>query len=864
MFIKFFIKKAIKIWQTQKLASVFIILISLILSYFFGFNNFLIFLLFTAWFLFNWNTLPVAVVSIGFIISIPILIFLDLEDVASQISVYTYFSLVILVVLEISRYLKINLWIYRIQRWAGNPNLAFFKKIKDGEVPNLTEIDTGYEKKYQVKDLTPKSNFEVEFVNNVNNNFGNINNSFGNINNSGLPALPPNSLASQKIYKKNYKNINQKNNQSIQENLAENINPDVSINNYKQGEPNFSKTQGSNQVLNRLEQAKKQIQLHLGKKTGKEDYQEYKDKNLTLEIAYLLVLLVFNVIVFNFRNKTALVHWLPTKTIINPNQEILNFSFLTDRFFNFLTTTLNLNAIAVFNTIIQVSFVFLFYINYQISKKIYTLFYKIDLSSKIFLFLLNILIIYNPFSLQKILEGQFQALVSQTLLLGLFQILLSFLIGLNKAEVVYINIFLQKGVLLSLILLLISYFNFELLFLIIPSLILIFGFLIVKWAIKKISQKDMKNDFYIENDNDAGQTKLRNIFQIQFLILIFAFNLGWVFIFMVNMTNNSIRRSLSTEILTKYSPNLESLRNIPLVFSGLKTYNFSQVPALSQIWQNQFISFNFLEYIYSFSILFIFGLLVWITIFHVFLKKRWFFIVPFFFLLLAGIVSLGLNSPVNYFNNVFFSFSSSSYLLLKNQSIWIFLSSLTCLLLISKKIEKVYKYLVFGVLGILVVVSLLPFFSLNQKANTFQVANIVLEVDKECDPNSQRILIHPINKKINSSQTRYPNQPVKNFYTQILNCPVYQPQSFSYRQINNQLKLTPSDTESFFLNRILSEYPNSNRQERLSNLKNTLARKNISFLLLDTAQEDNQKLALSLILDGVEVKREGDLYLFSF
>jgi hypothetical protein len=851
MFIKFFIKKAIKIWQTQKLSTFLLVILGLSFSYFFGFDNLPLFLAFSAWFVFSWNTLPIAIIAIGFIISIPVLIFLELRDVANQISVYAYFSLVALVLLEVSKYLKVNLWLYRVQKWIADPSLDFFKEIrqeKEKNTLNSQEFNFSLENSEPEDTKQEKENpeFKIEFVNSAKPSLKSTQEKRQNSNHQGFKTLIQDARQGNLVLN------NSKSLEKVSDSLLNN----------KSNKNTTDKNQliktAKTQNLEKIEAVKEQIKNQL----KQQEILKIKNDNPAMDIAYSLVVLILNIIIFSFQKNTAFSKWFFSSDGFTSSQEILSFGFITDRFFNLLILNFGLDSLVVFNTVIQSFFLLLFYINYNLLKKIYILFYRIDPFSKFFLFLLNLVIIYNPFTLQKVLEGSFETLISQTLLFFLMQIILSFLITFTRTKTLYLKIFLQKSFFFSLVLLLITYFNFELMFLIIPILLLIFLYFFTKWLIKKFSKKQTESDFYIKDSPE--QNEIVNIaFKIQFLILIFTFSIGSLFIFLNKTSTVSVRNNLFADLLLKYSPSFDAFFDLPLVFIGLKSYNFNYVPGLKQVWESQIISFSNITLIYTSIVLLCFALLVWIFIFHIFIKKRRLFLWLAFLLIFSVFVTTGSNWEGGFIVTFLLSFSNTNYLLLKNQSVWVLFFSLVCLLLVSKKIEKSYKYFVLGLLSFLAIFNLIPFFSLKNYTNTFtKPTALISELNQKCNQNNKKVLFYPIKQTILSSQTRYPDNPTVNFYLQNINCQVFLPENFIYRKSNNQLVLAPSDSESFLLNKALEDYSQSSKNERLDNLKISFLRNNIQFLFLDSSSKDIQLLVLNLILDGLEPVREGNLYLF--
>jgi hypothetical protein len=117
----------------QKLITFLAVLITCLLSFIFGFQYFVWLLVLVSWVLFNWTTRPLAIILIILICSIGLFVFLELDDLAQVASSYAYFSLASIVLLEISRYFKVNFWLYQLE-------LKYFSKNKDqAEFIKLTE-----------------------------------------------------------------------------------------------------------------------------------------------------------------------------------------------------------------------------------------------------------------------------------------------------------------------------------------------------------------------------------------------------------------------------------------------------------------------------------------------------------------------------------------------------------------------------------------------------------------------------------------------------------------------------------------------------------------------------------------------------
>jgi hypothetical protein len=1099
MFLKFLIKRLVKIWQTQKLASFLVLISSLILSYFFGFINLPFILVFVAWFIFNWNTFLIAVASIFLIISIPILILLKLEEEAGTASVYTYFSLAALVVLEISRYSKVNLWVYQMQKWLARPNLSFLKKFGSGTKMNenqlavdespvfQTEFKTDFkikskkdwvhrqesidstrpsdkfrntfsqdddfnESQEKIQDFQKRTREDLKLnlnlekskkyrsVDGFNSQSKNKNekeeelqgfdifgekqkvkeslkkeedptisefqnskhtyirsdkeakesqetmNPFENL--AKQEAKPPDILkqktsdfvANNKVYTA-YQSLNKLKNQTenskvdfknsideeqdsqnpakksnLEEQFADerfrNINNSDSFSEFKKpyrSNKGFTRDFAAenlarNKRINLPEdesqktnsgvfssifsnfKAKKDLEQegNLGNdlkenpseyfkkdevesenistsskisnnlnafnnKISDENIDEFGDnetqtktknlqkqepldisnsdnlkeggQNYSLELSYFLLLIIFNIIIFSFRNGVAFTNWFPAQDLLNPSNSVLSIQFLTDRLYLFLVQTLNLDYLAVLNTFIQAFFVFIFFINYFTLRKIYTIFYKINTVARVMLGLISLAILYNPFTLQKIFEGDLKIIISQALFLILAEITLDVLISFARTKTVYLSIFLQKCLLFSLLILLIAYFNFELLFLILPVLLTLFGFLALKKLLLNIKNKQIKQDFYIKDS--PNEQKIKTAFKLQFIVLIIAFNLGSALIFFTKMNQFSIRNSVFSEVLSNFSPTIQTPLDIFLALGGITNNRLENLPEIEVLFQSFILSQNLYFILYASLILFLGGLITFILGYHIFFKKRFKFLILAALMLLISLLNFGLSYPFGLVNKYFYNLSSSSYLLLENGSIWILLVILGSVILISKKPEGIYKNVIFGFLIALNLLQILPLFLLNDVANNFRISKVVQEMDNICNPSKEKVFVFELKPVIQSSIARYPDKLVNNYYKNILECTVYQPEKYIYRQTQEELKLKASDTKSFFLNKILEDYSSSNPSNRLSILKVNFSQSNIKYILVDTAgSKTSEDLALSLVLDKVKFKREGRIYVF--
>ena len=105
--LKYILRSFFYLLNNFKLAILLALMLSLICSFWFGFEWFLVWLIFWIWGIFGFNTILIAIITITLIIAVPLSLIFNLPELSDNLSNYIFLSLIVLISLEILKYLKI-------------------------------------------------------------------------------------------------------------------------------------------------------------------------------------------------------------------------------------------------------------------------------------------------------------------------------------------------------------------------------------------------------------------------------------------------------------------------------------------------------------------------------------------------------------------------------------------------------------------------------------------------------------------------------------------------------------------------------------------------------------------------------------
>ena len=98
-------------------------------------------------------------------------------------------------------------------------------------------------------------------------------------------------------------------------------------------------------------------------------------------------------------------------------------------------------------------------------------------------------------------------------------------------------------------------------------------------------------------------------------------------IFFTKMNQFSIRNSIFSEVLSSFSPTIQTPLDIFLALGGITSSRLENLPEIENIFQSFILSQNLYFILYAGLILFLGSLITFILGYHIFFKKRFKFLI---------------------------------------------------------------------------------------------------------------------------------------------------------------------------------------------------------------------------------------------
>jgi len=846
-YFRYLFRTTILIFQKQQLALMLAVIFTLLTAYFFGFNWIFWHLIFWLCLFFGFNTLWLVVTAIALMLSIPFFLFLRLDDFADQASVYLYFALAALVILEIGRFVKVNYRIFSLQK-------SLIKNLQNKSVQKTEYSSINFNLK---KNLKSTSNLKQENSNRA-------------VSKVGLKNFQQNKIKTENENRFQFKNSFE----PEQAKLFENRTPQPTVTKPKTQE--FKRKLSAVKKASDFEVSKNyntkkfataQTQFETDSSNESNAEKSFGWTNFASTLVALLSGLSLSIFIFNFNRLVLFENFQLVKQYQNPSSEFASPDFILHRFFNLLIEN-GLDYLTLWTTTLQFGFLLCLVLNFWAFKSLIN-FSKLSQKTSKFVsqgltILFSLLFSFSPWSLERVVSGEFLLLISASLsLVFLSQLSILCLNNSNQKLARYETKSWNLLILLTFIITYLSPFLFPLL-----AVSLTLGSLFEIFNRLKHKPSTKLQIFY------ANQQKQSKTFLIQSILTKSVLLLASLVICLNAFGNLPSTLSVNQSLAKDFSTDLNSLDQIVLSLMGRTGYKLTQVDN----WhlQNLFSNENLLQTVYpgfnpaiAILVLVIVVLLIAVLGFYLFKKKHWGQALGF---LIPSLILFGLSLGENRFSEFLFTsiFNlNTSFVFLEKSIFYLFGLSLFLIWIIfglASLNKTQIKSLALVFLGILLL-NLSPFLVLRSYYNYLKPSLIIQNLVDSCN-SDKTILQFPFYAQKSTTINRYDQVLLKQNFSDVTECQVYT--NFEYQFIPKFNLDTPSQTKKFILeakpNQLTTTFAQFLHQDSLENFDNLIDILNqiqIDFLLVDANFNNNsQKLVDSLLDYQVEFWSEESFYIF--
>ncbi len=883
-YLKFILARSGKIWKNQKLALFIVLFLSAFINYLNNFQNFFWILSFIAWAIFGWGTLPLAFTSVTLIISIPIFIYFGLEDFAEEATVYTYFNLSALVILEVLRYFNINLWIYELQKWLVHPNFNFLRNgLKHGifyEDPlllNSNPLLKGY-LTYDERENLAKQNEKIKQLKLLQ----------GSSQESILKEI-------KRIPETEIEVFAEPTNDQIFQSQASispatsklnlSFNPDEDyiqklIEKAKQQEvPKLSKpvapefenvTDASQLEFSYQESDSKEILYRPGYTLTKNNYDSTELENQNLEISnsdfdllsfdgiFFSLTGLFCLLVFNLKQQVFFTHWVMLDSFDGLSNNLWKFEYLVIKVYNYFS---GLNSMMVYNTFFQLTYLFSFLITYIYIKKIaYLINPNPAILVRLFIWFSSLILIFNPLTFSSFFDGNISITIIQSILVALVYLIFRYIRNSKKPKDGFLNKdFVNFVTSSSLLIFALSYLATETLSLVLIVVLGVLGFVYFR---NSFMQDEIIENHEIYSPKITKFTIIKILVKLKFLFLTLAFLLGSVFVVFNRYPDLVVRSSVRSDVISFNSPTDPTEAII-----GINYFEQNKHPEIIRLNKEQPIVSSIFAEGSLVRLIFIINLAIlgWVGFLNKDKLNSRTYYLSLSVIIVFVILGFGYWGIFSLINNLFYGLSIN-YMYLINGTIYSFLgaSVVTFFVYIVSKLNKLTWLYNFS-FGFWVVVFMSNFYFLSVYVNYYKEPQIISELNSKCS-SEDRVLVYPLDFYNSVSFDNYTDKQLGQAYQTLVTCPIFSPQEYTYRRSGEELKLRPSDSQSFSLENSFVRYISDPDRSNYQNLIEELEANLIKFVVVDI-KSSSQVVSLAFNLSSVEGQnytKSEDIFVFEF